>query len=181
MKTCGLTSFHFVSEIHPVPYTEFDIRREVISFFKYFKYQVIIYSSFSLLSTIELIQNARSDNHALQAACKGALFKIFDSKLPKETPKKIVEADEDGHEAPAPDVLNGATPPSTAGEDAVVDARGRAIQEDEGGRPNEKDAQPHIMISYKWESPSKEVMREIKNKLKAMGYRVWMDEDFMSK
>ncbi|XP_041466411.1 uncharacterized protein LOC121416945 [Lytechinus variegatus] len=43
----------------------------------------------------------------------------------------------------------------------------------------EKPSQ-HIMISYRWEQPSKSVMSEIKNQLKSKGYNVWMDEDKMS-
>lgn len=46
--------------------------------------------------------------------------------------------------------------------------------------PTEKPSQ-HIMISYRWEQPSKSVMSEIKDQLRSRGYNVWMDEDFMSK
>eukprot|EP00057_Strongylocentrotus_purpuratus_P013055 XP_011667529.1 PREDICTED: uncharacterized protein LOC105439818 [Strongylocentrotus purpuratus] len=35
----------------------------------------------------------------------------------------------------------------------------------------------HIMLSYKWEHPSKPVMREFKKQLRKRGYNVWMDED----
>ncbi|XP_003725459.3 uncharacterized protein LOC100893943 [Strongylocentrotus purpuratus] len=45
--------------------------------------------------------------------------------------------------------------------------------------PTEKPSQ-HIMISYRWEQPSKSVMSEIKDQLRSRGYNVWMDEDFMS-
>ena len=39
----------------------------------------------------------------------------------------------------------------------------------------------HIMLSYKWEHPSKPVMREFKKQLQNRGFKVWMDEDHMSK
>ena len=39
----------------------------------------------------------------------------------------------------------------------------------------------HIMISYKHENPSSEIMRAFKDQLKQKGYDVWMDEERIGK
>ena len=93
----------------------------------------------------DLIQLSSGDKPALKVACMGAIFEIYDSKLPEDV-KGSTETEVPATEEPS----------------------------------EEKKAPPsHIMISYKWENPSKIVMREFKDQLKARGYNVWMDEEFM--
>ena len=76
----------------------------------------------------------------------GALFEIYESKLPE-----------------------GLTPGKTD-----VDSQQRAPSDS-------AKSSGHIMLSYKWEHPSKPVMQEFKKQLQKRGYNVWMDEDRMSK
>ena len=44
-----------------------------------------------------------------------------------------------------------------------------------------KNSSVNIMLSYKWESQSKHVMREFKQQLRKRGYNVWMEEDHTGK
>ena len=40
-------------------------------------------------------------------------------------------------------------------------------------------SQPHIMISYQWDSQS--IVLKVKDRLRRAGYKVWMDVEHMSK
>jgi len=62
----------------------------------------------------------------------------------------------------------------------VQKAAGGALWETEGkkARHNAETTGNHVMISYQWDA--QEVLVEVKNKLKASGYRVWMDLEGMS-
>ncbi|XP_041466190.1 uncharacterized protein LOC121416781 [Lytechinus variegatus] len=89
-------------------------------------------------------ENSQSEHENLRTACMGALFEIYESRLP-EGLKNRKTANESPQRAPVD------TAKSTG----------------------------HIMLSYKWEHPSKPVMREFKKELRKRGYTVWMDEDHM--
>ncbi|XP_030849677.1 uncharacterized protein LOC105440236 [Strongylocentrotus purpuratus] len=91
-----------------------------------------------------LKKNSKSKNEKLHNACMGALFEIYESKLPE-----------------------GLTQGKTD-----VDSQQRAPSDT-------AKSSGHIMLSYKWEHPSKPVMREFKKQLRKRGYNVWMDEDHM--
>ena len=105
----------------------------------------LIQFSSCFLYNLDLIQLSSGDKPALRAACMGAIFEIYDSKLPEEV---------------------------TGSTETEVPATEESSEE-------MKTPSSHIMISYRWENPSKIVMREFKDQLKARGYNVWMDEDFM--
>ncbi|XP_030848994.1 uncharacterized protein LOC115918878 [Strongylocentrotus purpuratus] len=99
------------------------------------KEQGIIYS---------LKENSQSENEKLHNACMGALFEIYEFKLPEGLAHKKTVA----------------VSPQKA-TSGIAKSSG------------------HIMLSYKWEHPSKPVMREFKKQLRKRGYNVWMDEDHM--
>ncbi|XP_041465897.1 uncharacterized protein LOC121416466 [Lytechinus variegatus] len=91
-----------------------------------------------------LTEYSQSEHEKLRTACMGALFEIYESRLPENLKSKKTD---DGSPQRAPSD----TAKSTG----------------------------HIMLSYKWEHPSKPVMREFKKELRKRGYAVWMDEDHM--
>ncbi|XP_003731304.1 uncharacterized protein LOC100887968 [Strongylocentrotus purpuratus] len=91
-----------------------------------------------------LTENSQSENEKLRNACMGALFEIYESKLPEGLTHKKTDAGS----------------PQKAMSDSAKSSG-------------------HIMLSYKWEHPSKPVMREFKKQLRKRGYNVWMDEDHM--
>ncbi|XP_041466412.1 uncharacterized protein LOC121416946 [Lytechinus variegatus] len=91
-----------------------------------------------------LTEYSQSEHEKLRTACMGALFEIYESRLPENLKSKKTD---DGSPQRAPSD----TAKSTG----------------------------HIMLSYKWEHPSKPVMREFKKELRKRGYTVWMDEDHM--
>ncbi|XP_030849679.1 uncharacterized protein LOC115927667 [Strongylocentrotus purpuratus] len=95
-----------------------------------------------------LTENSKSKNEKLRNACMGALFEIYESKLPEGLKQKQTTGKADPK-----------SPPKETS--ASVKSSG------------------HIMLSYKWEHPSKAVMREFKMQLRKRGYKVWMDEDHM--
>nr|XP_054756891.1 uncharacterized protein LOC129262949 [Lytechinus pictus] len=99
------------------------------------KFQGIIYN---------LTEYSQSEHEKLRTACMGALFEIYESRLPENLKSKKTD---DG----SPQRASSDTAKSTG----------------------------HIMLSYKWEHPSKPVMREFKKELRKRGYAVWMDEDHM--
>ncbi|XP_054757250.2 uncharacterized protein LOC129263364 [Lytechinus pictus] len=99
------------------------------------KFQGIIYN---------LTEYSQSEHEKLRTACMGALFEIYESRLPENLKSKKTD---DGSPQRAP--------------------------------PDTAKSTGHIMLSYKWEHPSKPVMREFKNELRKRGYAVWMDEDHM--
>eukprot|EP00057_Strongylocentrotus_purpuratus_P017973 XP_011672447.1 PREDICTED: uncharacterized protein LOC105442224 [Strongylocentrotus purpuratus] len=91
-----------------------------------------------------LTENSQSKNENLRNACMGALFEIYESKLPEGLTHKKTD----------------------------VESQQRAPSDS-------AKSSGHIMLSYKWEHPSKPVMREFKKQLRKRGYNVWMDEDHM--
>eukprot|EP00057_Strongylocentrotus_purpuratus_P014006 XP_011668480.1 PREDICTED: uncharacterized protein LOC105440240 [Strongylocentrotus purpuratus] len=91
-----------------------------------------------------LTENSHGKSEKLRNASMGALFEIYESKLPE-----------------------GLTPGKTD-----VDSQQRAPSDS-------AKSSGHIMLSYKWEHPSKPVMHEFKKQLQKRGYNVWMDEDRM--
>nr|XP_054756892.1 uncharacterized protein LOC129262950 [Lytechinus pictus] len=91
-----------------------------------------------------LTEYSQSEHEKLRTACMGALFEIYESRLPENLKSKKTD---EGSPQRAP--------------------------------PDNAKSTGHIMLSYKWEHPSKPVMREFKKELRKRGYVVWMDEDHM--
>ncbi|XP_011672445.1 uncharacterized protein LOC105442223 [Strongylocentrotus purpuratus] len=91
-----------------------------------------------------LTENSQSENEKLRNACMGALFEIYESKLPEGLTRRKTD-----------------------------------VESPQKATSGSAKSSGHIMLSYKWEHPSKPVMREFKKQLRKRGYNVWMDEDHM--